>query len=208
MNNIKTWKERLALLVDTYFKNNCGENVFNQMVSARTALGRQSVAAGGDAEAAYKQWLATDIVLTPNPIEYGKVAFMAGCASNQPACDAGEAVAYGLTFDGKLHERWISTGGNSGAEGMRDNYISICRPIDLPKIEIIPLYTRPAPAAQPDILRQVLETVREYPDFDDPQSPFGQMIDEALAGKVPHLFGVIDALADGRMPPAAPSPPK
>jgi hypothetical protein len=63
-----------------------------------------------------------------------------------------------------------------------------------------PLYTRPQ-AAQPDTLRQVLGIVRLYPDFDG-DTPFGTMIDEALAGKAPSLASAIDLLAAGRQPAA------
>lgn len=55
------------------------------------------------------------------------------------------------------------------------------------------------------MLLEVIATVRQYPDFDAEDSPFGIMLDEALAGKRPTLLGTIDALANGVMPERAPA---
>lgn len=48
--------------------------------------------------------------------------------------------------------------------------------------------------------RATLETLREYPDFDG-ESVLGEMIDEALAGKVPKVLGAMQRLAElGTLP--------
>lgn len=63
------------------------------------------------------------------------------------------------------------------------------------------------PATRPvelEMLREVVRVVRQYPDFDADDSPFGVMMDEALDGKVPALLGTINHLANGLMPLPAP----
>lgn len=62
-----------------------------------------------------------------------------------------------------------------------------------------------APATA-DILREVIRTVRQYPDFDEPDNAFGVMMDEALAGNIPALLVTIGCLAQGIAPPASTEP--
>lgn len=59
------------------------------------------------------------------------------------------------------------------------------------------------PPSQTEILREVIRMVRGYPDFDADDSPFGIMMDEALAGKVPALLTTIECLTSGQPPPSA-----
>lgn len=58
-----------------------------------------------------------------------------------------------------------------------------------------------AERAAGDTLREVIEVLRQYPDFDG-DNPYGVMMDEALAGLRPSMLDTIDALADGRKPAA------
>lgn len=64
---------------------------------------------------------------------------------------AKQVVAWAVTLNGQFNSNWISAGSSkSAAEGMRDNYISRCRPCDLPKLELVPLLAalNPNPEAE------------------------------------------------------------
>lgn len=51
-----------------------------------------------------------------------------------------------------------------------------------------------------EVQRATLQMVRNYPDFDKPESPFGMAIDEALAGRAPWLLGALHDLFNLRVP--------
>lgn len=58
-------------------------------------------------------------------------------------------VAWALTFNGEFNSGWISAGSSkASAEGMRDNYISVCRPCNLPKLALVPLTAALNPTAE------------------------------------------------------------
>lgn len=71
------------------------------------------------------------------------ISFAAALTGSVP--DAKPAL-HALKLNGEIADRWVTDAGMSAAEGMRDNFISLTRPCDLPTIEIVPLYA--APAAQ------------------------------------------------------------
>lgn len=64
----------------------------------------------------------------------------------QPGSAAVEPIGYVLSINEVINSNWASFAGKNksqrmaAAEGMRDNYISNCRPINLPKLELVPLY--------------------------------------------------------------------
>lgn len=55
-----------------------------------------------------------------------------------------------------------------------------------------------------DILLEVIRSVRQYPDFDEP-SWLTEMMDQALSGQVPTSLATIDALSQGLKPIPQPS---
>lgn len=51
-----------------------------------------------------------------------------------------------------------------------------------------------------EVLIEVLKILREYPDFDDPNSPYAAMIDQALNGVIPDLLRTVDSISSGQAP--------
>jgi hypothetical protein len=69
--------------------------------------------------------------------------------SRKPELSESPIVAWALTFNGEFNSGWISAGASkASAEGMRDNYISVCRPCNLPKLAIVPLRAALNPTAE------------------------------------------------------------
>jgi len=63
------------------------------------------------------------------------------------------------------------------------------------------LQTSPAPqvaGASEALLRQALEVVREYPDFDNPENLMAKIIDAALRGEQHESLVILDALTQAK----------
>jgi hypothetical protein len=70
-------------------------------------------------------------------------------SARKPEQSGRPIVAWALTFNGEFNSGWISAGASkASAEGMRDNYISVCRPCNLPKLALVPLTTALNPTAE------------------------------------------------------------